>query len=219
MHTSYDNKIFYEKSSENYIYDMLQSAGLQTSPDIPIVLKYINKKQPGRVVDLGAGEGRVIKALLNYSFFDKIVGVEYTEIRYQILKEMFAHLDQVSILHENILNINGEYDYGLLLFSTLIDFTKDEQSELLYRLSLIIRKKIFIDLPKFNAQKNGFYLPNQHAVIEMPWGRLEGFFPKKDDLLSFFEGTGFYLEAIEAYKTDTNRERELFIFSKQAFLP
>lgn len=214
MHTNYDNRNFYELSPENSIRNAARCAGLLSNIDIEIVLRYIEVEVGNTIIDLGAGEGRVIAHLLERGYPGHISGVEYAKQKYKALAREFNQIDRVSILHENMMDLNGSYDYGLLLFSVILDFTKEEQEKLIINLDKIIGRRLFIDMPKFNAEKNGTYLPNQTAVIEMEWGRLEGFFPKKDDLLDFFQNTSFHLQKIEAYITDTKRERELFVFSK-----
>ncbi|MBP9693418.1 MAG: hypothetical protein KBE16_01740 [Alphaproteobacteria bacterium] len=215
MCANQDNRFFYDLSPENFITECLaENAGLSNNIDIEFLFKFIDFEQSSCIIDCGAGEGRVVDYLLKNKSFHLISAVEYAASKISVLNAKFRQCEIVQIKHENILNFSEPHDYAILSFSFLLEFDKLEQDLLIKHLDKIISQKVFIDLPLFKGDQNGQYLSGQRMCLEENWGKTEGYFPQKYEILEYCENTDFKIETIELYRTDNGRIRELYVLSK-----
>ena len=208
-----NNKSFYDLSPHNFITSVAEYTGLNSCCDIEIIIKHIEFSHKKTIIDMGAGEGRVIEYLLD-KFPGKIFGIEHSKTKYRFLKKKFQDLGSVELINDDICNLKGKFDYGIFSWSVFIEFTKQEQRKLIAQLAENINEKFFIDVPKFGAVQNFHHLENKIFTFSKEWGSLSGYILTKEELESLVHNSSFYLEQCISYETSSGREREIYVISR-----
>ncbi|MFN3234938.1 MAG: class I SAM-dependent methyltransferase [Gammaproteobacteria bacterium] len=211
-----DNAAFYENVTAQGLQELAEKAGLCAGCDIDPLWSYI--KNASSLLEVGAGYGRVIDALLKRQFAGKITALERSQSLFTYLQDRFSH-DQVDLHYADILSYCEKtvkkFDVILFLWSGIADFPQDEQLELVRVLSRRLRKNgmLIIDaLPGFvvplcsekTSFKDAYKLSHNNSVVYMQNIFFENI--KKYARISKFKKIGSY-----SYFTDSDRERMTYI--------
>lgn len=208
---NYYSKIDIDKLLQGYAV----KGGLDTECDIDIIYPKIKKTQT--VLEVGAGYGRVIHALLKRGYQGKISSIEYSPYLYKLLKRTFPN--DVDIYEDNILTFdtNKTFSAILYLWSGISDFNKKTQPNVFEKLSYLLEKDgilildISIDsikpLNAFLSKKNFYYIHKEtYSAL--------GYIPSKDEMFSYAKQTNLQLLTYKRYSTTTSRKRDLYYFIK-----
>jgi len=170
-----------------------------------------------RILEVGAGSGRVVDYLLNHSY-QSVAALERSR-NVTTLQSRYA--DAVS---DGRLRIHASdldqfrsyepYDVVLWLFCSITDFSSQEQCEMLHILSCNLNPggEIIVDLPQ--GCTNGMDIHGQEHLIEeegMP--TYHGFVATIDEMNEYRHELSFRRLSGRPYTTFTGPERALFIFS------
>ena len=95
------------------------------------------------ILEIGAGEGRIIQGLVNQNYQGKIFAVERSRAFLDHLRKEYSKNNNVEILEGDILyKILPRVDLGLFLWSGILEFNKRDQKTGISQKDNLIRKII-----------------------------------------------------------------------------
>lgn len=192
---------------------LAEVGGFDSYKDMELVFPYI--KNYTSIIELGAGYGRCIEFLLKNKFKGKIVAVEQSPVLAAHLRDNF--FSQVEIIEEDIkkLALRERIDVALWMWSGFIDFSREEQMEMIRKVKSFLNPngKIILDLPRPGVQTIAQHTDPKHLSFESPFGNLQCYLPDYDDMKEYANNAGYVsLEKID-YLTSTDKERTVYIIS------
>ena len=205
---------FYNNIGVDPFKIMAEIGGFDSFVDLELAYEYI--KNTKSVVELGAGYGRCIDFLIKKKYKGKIYAVEYSHILALHLNDNYTQ--HATILQQDIkkLKLPSQVDIALWMWSGFIDFTEIEQQnciEIIYS-QLNEGGKIIMDLPRFGVQTFAQHTDKQHIHFESPYGNLDCFIPNLENIENYAHKAGFKKVTFQDYKTDTDKERSLYVLFK-----
>ena len=214
---SYDNDRnidFYNNIGIDNFKSMAVKGGFDGFKDLQIVFPYI--KNCSSLVELGAGYGRCLEFLISKDFRGKLIGVEYSPILYQHLATYFD--GKATILQQDIkrLKLETPVDAALWMWSGFIDFTQEEQQ---HTISLLFKNltedgKLVLDVPQIGTKTIAEHIDTQHIHYETAYGTLDCYIPSAEDINNYARVAGFVHVENVNYLTDTDKQRSLFILTR-----
>ena len=200
-----DSEKFYNTLSLNVLESFAKKTfGKNPSSDFEQIMEYINPKMS--VLEIGTGTGRIgielIKKGFNYTGIER--EARFLDIFKSKLQEIRFDSEKVDLIQMPFEDFPKDKKYDIILFSwsVLMDFSKEEQGEILKKsYNLLLDDGVcIIDNPSENQKHN----------------EVDEFTPTLfhyNDWTNSFDKLGFNHES-KIYKTKTNIERELIILRK-----
>ncbi len=210
--TNAENKAFYRILPLGEMNSWIKASGLAQASELDLILE--NLSSVPEILELGAAEGRVVEGLLSREYTGTIYAVERDEIRCDLLRKRFRDHSNVKILQKDILEDELPNSHmGLWLWAGIIEFNSNEQRNALQKLSGCISDQLILDLPTKGSKSNATFSLGNYVEIDTGWATIKGYFPSRDEIIGYLDGTKFRLEKIVPYKTSSNRERELYFLN------
>ena len=112
-----------------------------------------NSISRGRLLELGAGSGRILKAV--HDIVDSAVGVDKSKTQISALKRNVPH-GNIGVVHADMRDLpfkEGYFGYATLMFSTLRNFHDEDKVKILSEARRILKKggKLFVSVYAENA--------------------------------------------------------------------
>jgi SAM-dependent methyltransferase len=209
---------FYRKINIDKFKEIAHLIGLDTAVDIGLIYPYIQSSKV--LVELGAGYGRVIRALIEKQFRGKIIAFERSPELMHHLKTQFENpnFDQKLTLIESDFkhfSLPTKADAVLWLWSGFLELSEDEQAKSVKHISNHLTENgvLVIEIP-VEVKHIGTRTDHQHIKVETDWGTMDAYLPRYEELLTYAEKSGF--EGVERidYATATQLKRSVYIFRK-----
>jgi|GEM_PF-730814 phospholipid N-methyltransferase len=211
--SNYENDAFYEEIQPEGLQKLSLKAGLSTGCDIKMLTPYWSTANS--ILDLGAGCGRAIDALLKNGFKGEITAVERNTSFFQHLKEKYKN--EVSLLQTDIHDCNqidSRFDVILMLWSGLADFSPEEQPVIFRKVSTLLNKggKIIIDTMPVDVKplqteqfaQQSFLTRAKHSVVNT-------YEPTSEEIKQYANDNKLYSIELLHCITDSNRTRWLYV--------
>ncbi|MCL5261539.1 MAG: class I SAM-dependent methyltransferase [Gammaproteobacteria bacterium] len=209
------NAEFYAKLTSKEMEELANVAGLSDCHDLQLIIPHIINAQS--VLEIGAGNGRVLKCLIKHGFRD-ISAIERDRKFCDILGKEFGK--DVAIHCTDLHNFNTEkkFDAILWLWSGIVDFSRDEQYTILSRLSSLLTPGgvIAIDTVSQTPKPSKYYvyIKGKDYIIKIGDKIIFGYNPSRTDIKKYIEGSNTYIKCSKKYATISGRKRIFYILSK-----
>lgn len=201
-----DNNRFYSNFTEDYLGLSINKA----SVDLNIVKRYA--KDAKRILEVGAGRGRIISCLLKNAPYAELFALERNVRQYTVLQSQYGHACHV--LNQDIMSYQPclSFDMIVLAGSTIVEFSKHEQQKLLRRLFRFLDHSGVLCVGVGSHSSNDFPLnlgSVKSCVNSFPLYR---YIPSRDELIGVGLSVGFTdYQAIEYADLD---QSVIMVFSK-----
>jgi 2-polyprenyl-3-methyl-5-hydroxy-6-metoxy-1,4-benzoquinol methylase len=122
-----DNNAFYDEIQVAGLQNYAKVAGLETGCDVAALKPYWEHAQS--ILEVGAGYGRVIKALREQGYQGDITAIERNKYLYDYTQQHYA--DTATILQQDIMDLDPntlpKFDVILILWTGFSEFSPEEQ--------------------------------------------------------------------------------------------
>jgi trans-aconitate methyltransferase len=207
---------FYRKINIERFRELAKLIGLERSPEIDLIFPQI--AQARTVVELGAGYGRIVNALLDKGFQGNIIAIERSPELLEYLREQFAHCASVSIHETDFRHFKPEskVDAALWMWSGVLEFSPEEQEATIENIGQQLSPGgvLVIEIPD-DIKYVGQRLDLHHIRVETEWGTLLAYMPSHEEMLRFARKAGFARTEVIRYITATGLKRMLYLMIKE----
>ena len=185
-----------------------RAAGLEKAYELGKEPLHGLSQHANSILEIGAGEGRIIEGLLDRNYKGMIYGVERCPAFINQLNQSFEAFDNVKILDKDILLEDApKVDLGLFLFSGFLEFSKKEQEYLVKKLSGFC-KTLIIDTPLLYLKTDTTY--RQNLVLKTSFGTVYGRIPLESEIKKWTYTIDKSVHTIR-YTTNTGKKRQFFV--------
>ncbi len=218
---SLNNREFYNRAGE-WLHSLSERKGIALGEDLRAIaptLEPILKSPSARVLEIGAGRGRVIRWLLTHFPQAKIIGVDQSERTAENLSDTFKSNTNVSILHQNILQLQlpQRVHLALWMWSGFAEISAEEKPKALQRVfeNLLPGGAMVIDMPR-EITGNEIIVHGDSGTVELQesFGTLFAHLVSDKELKELAFKTGFLFHSLVQYETATGIQRASYIFTK-----
>ncbi len=204
---------FYRRIGANKLREMAALQGLSQGPEIPLLMPYIQNTD--LLIEIGAGYGRIVKALRANGFKGRIVAQERCPELCRVLREDCG--DDAEIFEADIKcrQYPQSPDALLWMWSGILEFTPQEQQAVINQLFHHLNPGgiLVIEIPR-EIRYIGKPVDERKIVVDTEWGRIDAYLPSEEELLAYSKNAGFnHLQTIH-YQTDSGLKRSMYIFGK-----
>jgi SAM-dependent methyltransferase len=208
------NLEFYDKIDIEKFKEFTLMTGFDNCPDIELLKPFWQNKS--KVVELGAGYGRVIDYLLEQGFAGEIYGVERVQAFVEYMQQKFKNAQQVKILKQDIkvMELPTKVDLLLWMWSAVMEMSP---SEILLSLQNLRRQVepgtvVAIDLPDKKIKVVGQHESEKIITLKTDWGTLRAYFPEEAEIFIKTKKAGFCPLNTLRYQTHKGLERVIYLF-------
>lgn len=212
MSGNQSNKVFYHKVPLEVFQALTKDGGFDRCLDLELIKEQVFPT--ATVLEVGAGYGRCIDFLLAHAHQGVIHAVEQSTSLVEVLKEKYAAQGQVKIHATDIqaLALPEKVDVVFWLFSGMLDFSKEEQPQLLKLLRVFLKDKgmLFLDIPQLAELTIAKYTGSQDIVMETPYGNIVTYIPSFPEMEDYARQAGFAKVTVTPYETATGKKRSMY---------
>lgn len=213
----YNNAFYEELKAEGLQSLSKEKGGLSTGCDLKVIKPYWSKAR--KILEVGAGSGRVIEQLLKQGYKGQIVAVERCKNSVKYLEKY--HKKNVTIVPEDIFDFSSgheKFDVALMLWSGLADFAPSEQKAVIKKLFYLLESNgnLIIDTMPAGVTPIGMGKKTEKTVYHQTinGATIYTYSITISKLEQYAYAAGFSNIKHLKYFTDTGRERELHILNK-----
>jgi ubiquinone/menaquinone biosynthesis C-methylase UbiE len=209
--TNRDNHPFYDQMSAEALSSFAQQNGFIPARDIELILSRLGFV-PSSVLEVGAGAGRVVDALLAKLRAGKIFALERSPILLEHLQDRFVTDDRVEIIAGDVSSIDlPEVDLTLWVWSGITDFGPEEQPVILSRLATRTRRTVVLEAPAEGAETIAGKVEGQWHSLTLPNGvEYRGYVPTTREVMDYARKAHLRLRDRVEYWSRPNRRRNLY---------
>jgi len=188
--------------------------GLDSGCDIDAVFDYIASAK--RLLEVGAGYGRVVDALLRHSFTGAVEVVERSDVFCEELKRFG---DKITVHHQDVRGFKPDepYDVVLSMWSGISDFPSAEQPGLVQTLSgfLCVGGRLILDTSVAGQKPlNARFAAEQAYSILKDGCSAKGYIPSEVEMLAYAKKASLAMVRHFTYITAAQRQRKLYVFER-----
>jgi SAM-dependent methyltransferase len=207
------NVDFYRNIKMDMFQQIATMLGLQSGIDIEKVYPYI--KDAKVLVELGAGYGRVVKALLKRGFTGQIIAVERVKTLFEYLSQNIPEIVVLQQQDLKQLKLATPPDAITWMWSGILELSKDEQKTVINNLYKVLAPKgvLIVEIPK-QVKFVGVHVGEQKIKVETEWGTIDAYLPKHEEMLEYGKKAGFTEVQLIDYQTSIQLERSIYVFKK-----
>ena len=191
-----------------------KDVGLAGGCDIAAIKPYWSNAK--NILDVSAGFGRAVSALLQFGYAGQITAIERDAGFCRHMKHGVG--EKIQVIQEDIRNLkllDHKYDLILLLWSSIADFPASEQASIVKKIAALRSESGHIAI---DTSPIGVFPPHavaecgpQTYVIQAKHSVVRIYRPSQGEISRYAEQAGLQLVEMIPYKTDTNRDRILYI--------
>lgn len=214
---SHHNIEFYETLPPEELIKASQNVGLDTHCDLKLIKKYIKKSTS--ILEIGPGYGRVINYINDYGYKGEFYAIERSKMFYDYLQGKIP--PHVKLIREDIISCSFKRNFNLILWlwSGFVEFSIAEQKNLFIKLASLLNTagSVIIDvIPTDFRPPNSKLIDEQNYIAYLPQTTAPCYcyVPSMDDFTNYANLSSLRLVQNKFYVTPTNRQRILFIFTK-----
>ena len=215
------NEAAYQKMPEGAFDDIGSlPVGIKVPVDVFLALEIL-EFTPKSCLEMGAGTGRVIEALIaRVHPTPQIYAVERIEHFAQDLRKKFLHQPEVSIIQNDILLEDlPEVEVAFWMFAGMSEFTLAQQRLMVSRISETTSKALVVDFPELDANMDEVIGAARIGVNvfekELPYGeKLYLHIPTFADMQEMQANSQFNSLEFINYNSTTDRKRRQYILRK-----
>jgi hypothetical protein len=213
--TNKENAAFYERMPAHLLRDRYEKQSrIESLSDVALLKLFW--EDSCSLLEIGAGEGRVIDGLLQRNYSGMIFGLERCARLCKNLREKYVLNKNVKIIEQDLLD-NKQLpcvDVALWLWSGMVEFNYDEQKEAIHKLGKYVTHTLCLDVPRLGTKTNATEQHDNRGELREPWGTAYAYFPSQDEILSYTADSAFKLKQSVDVQTAPDRVRTLYILSK-----
>lgn len=188
--------------------------GLHGGCDIDAAFDYIAGAK--RLLEVGAGYGRVVDALLRRGFQGAVDVVERSQV---FCGELKRFGDKITVHHQDVRAFKPDepYDVVLSMWSGISDFPSAEQASLVETLSgfLCIGGRLILDTSVAGQKPlNARFATEQAYSIFKDGCAAKGYIPSEAEMLAYAKNASLVVVQHFTYITATQRQRKLYVFER-----
>ena len=204
---------FYNAMPIGILGKYAENSGLRFAPELYMdsIIKVIYKSKS--IIEIGAGEGRVIDGLLRLGYQGNIIGVERSQKHYDLLKRNYRHNPKIEICRKDILVDDlPKADLGFFLWAEICNLNEKQQIGIIEKLSRNV-DTLILDSLIVGEDSNATSYDGNKLIIDMDFGRLEGLIPSADEILEYSKP---YFGGFQTwtYHTENSKKRRIFMLEK-----
>ncbi len=211
-----DNAQYYENISPVHHKDFIKLAGLDDHSDLKLITPQIQAAES--LLEVGAGDGRVLNYLQNMGYTGQVTAVERSGQFFAALQE--SHGARYNLYHCDINDFAPEASFDLILWmwAGISDFTTEEQHTTIAHLASLLtpRGQIILDTFAHDAQPLNAdeATMEQSFTVERENACLHGYLPSPEEIAGYAKEIGLTHCHHQAYKTSKDRPRVLHFLKK-----
>lgn len=209
------NKRFYEKIPEGTFEKYAKISGIEDALELDIVESCFSLLDASSVLEIGAGNGRVVSGLLERGFSGVIHVIERCPRLVSFLRDKFRQ-DGVKFYQIDILNDElPKAEYGLWLWAGIGEFNAEEQRRVVNNVANSVSKGMVIDVVDLKSKTNATTTNGQYLEIDVEGNKLRCYVPSGEDIRSYAENSNLDVLKAVHYETSNGRERDLYFLRKR----
>lgn len=211
-----NTELFYNTASiETVLRGYEEKGGLSCGCDVEILKSYIMGTKS--LLEVGAGYGRVVNYLLQNNYKGEIHAIENSELFQSQLLNYFG--DSIYLHKQSVLDFITDQKFHVILsmWSGISDFSPKEQQQFINKLAFLLEVNgtICIDTVVWDQKPlNAESVSEQYYVINPQGTYLRGYIPTCNEMRTYAKQAGLSKFMVFNYKTDTQRERLMYILKK-----
>jgi phospholipid N-methyltransferase len=210
-----DNNNYYENVSPEEFKKFAQIGGFDDNCDIELIYPFIKNTQT--LIEIGAGYGRVVNALLSRNYPGKIAALERSNNFFNYLKRLYDK--KADLIHGDValLAQHDTYDAVLYMWSNLSEWPKNEQSKLISALCTWVKPGGLLILETFDASQiplNATGSDGQTYHYESDHGVVHGYNATITEIDTYIKQSNLLLKERLNYVTRTDRKRIIHVLEK-----
>ena len=206
---------FYEKIEIERFSEFAKIIGLDTGIDIKEIYSYL--KNDNTIIEIGAGYGRAIKALIENGFKGNVYAVERVHHLVTYMRHSFAENDNVKLIQGDVkcLEIPEKADTILWVWSGILELSLKEQELALLQIKKYLKPKgkIIVETPYQDVKFIGKKSDDNYIRFETDWGKIEAYLSTQQDIKSMSKKIGLNNLEQKLYKTNKDVTRVFYILS------
>ncbi len=210
-----ENLGFYQKIEIERFSEFAKIIGLETGVDIDEIYEIIKKDKV--LVEIGAGYGRAIQALLKKGFKERVYAVERVNHLVNYMRHLFVEQENVKLILKDVkyLKLPEKADTILWVWSGILELSLKEQEEALLQLKEQLKPhgKIIIETPYQDVKFIGKKSTDNYIRFETDWGKIEAYLSTFQDIKLMSEKVCFNKLEKKLYKTNKDLTRVFYILS------
>jgi phospholipid N-methyltransferase len=210
-----DNSHYYEHVPYAIQKGFTIIGGLDVFSDLKLAKKYIDNAKS--ILEVGAGYGRVVDYLLQNNFRGKITAIEKSTKFFALLQSKYSNRVNLNLDDIATFTTKEKFDLILWMWSGISDFSKDEQIFVLRHLFNLLTDEGILILDTFSHSikpANAITSHEQSYIIHVDECTLYGYIPSPEEVNGYSNHVGFKKVEYLPYKTVTNRDRALYILTR-----
>jgi len=199
------NLDFNESISLEDSHDFAKEAGLDTHPDLKLIMPRLRGSR--KLLELCAGYGRCLEFLLQ-EYSGEIHAVEWTDKYSDYLRNKY---NGVKVYQQDVryLDVDRDFDRIICMWGSILCFSENDQEKIIKGLhkNLTSSGLLILESPKGTLQATGEFEESRRVVLKFN-GKTHNFhFSYEDDFRHMAEKAGFKDFEIQDYEISLgNRE-------------
>ena len=207
-----ENWSFYDHMPEGMFEHYARKLGLDHAPELDII-DYTWKKAKS-VLEIGAGEGRIIDELRRRSYSGHVYALERCPKLCSRLKKKYLKHKRLDILQGSLLDRElPRAECGLWMWAGIIEFSPEEQEKAIAKLSKSV-DTLCIEVPVLGEIKATVQQGNI-GFLEAPWNQIIHYYwPSSEEIERYLAKSDFAGFSRLSYTTNMNRRRVIYRLGK-----
>jgi SAM-dependent methyltransferase len=211
-----DNATFYEKIPINIIKQYAKARGIDNCCDLELIQKTMpGIFDQGKILEIGAGYGRVLNYLIQNNCQGKIFAVERSKKLIHYLKNKFQ--DKVTLYQQDLHHFatDEKFDVILWMWGSIAEFQKEEQFFILKNLKNHLNKNGTIILDTMShilVLENATQPRDQYCHTKTSDCTVHFYLTSEKQIFDYGENLRLKKAKVVHYFSKSGRERMLHIF-------
>lgn len=212
---NYENGSYYDQSPEGMLDIHAERSGIAKGEDVLQILPLLRKlaiDDRTRILEIGAGTGRVIDQILKHFPAANIVAIERSLRNVGVLNRKFGKADNVEVRAHDLfqLSLRRTSHFALWLFSGIVEFHPGERVQALRKVRDLVMPRgfLFIDISGRVSEKiSTTRLKNGFIEVHYDEATLRTQLPTLRELEENCRQAGWELLITHAYQSSTDLPR------------
>jgi hypothetical protein len=206
-----DNQLFYDQMSAEDLNIYVTKIGLTPAVDIDLIISKLGFF-PTSVLEVGAGAGRVVDALLAKLDACTIYALERSPNFIKHLQGKFTTNSRVRIIEGDVSSLPLPIvDLTLWMWSGITDFGPEEQPRILSRLAACTRSTVVLETPAEGEITVAQKVDGQWHSFTSPTGvEYRGYVPTVNEIMGYARMAQMHWREPVEYYSSIHRRRILY---------